>query len=119
MDKPTKEMIQNATDEQLAEWSALWVMGWRRKVLIEPIGEEYASRDYALSGTMVDDWNPAQNIAQAFELVEKFAVFEIEKDLNEWVSKIPGLDEASRIKVIEPALGRSITKAALLAAIGG
>lgn len=119
MQKPTKEQIEKASDEQLAEWAAVWVMGWER---VERLSA-WARKPGAISPDLIHflDWNPAQNIGQAMELIEKFKddfSWEIHIFMNKCRCFLDGTPKGPFITIDDKIISRAITKAAIMAAMG-
>ena len=69
--KITKEQIKNGTHVDLAVWSAVYLKNWH----IEHRGGSIAiwCSENGRAEEFVKSWNPAWNIGQAFELVEKLS----------------------------------------------
>lgn len=71
MTKPTKQQIDGATPEQLAEWVAVHCMGWD----IAKSGFYY---NHSAPILKIKDWQPhlpiEQGKAQAIDLAEKYAL---------------------------------------------
>lgn len=63
------------TEQQIIETLARKVMGWEKATATD--GEEYWDNGVFCGGIWLKDWNPLQNIADAFEVVDKF----LERDL--------------------------------------
>ena len=118
----TREELDSATDEQLNVMAAK-VMGWTIRNHRMP-DDEYVSIWYGADGSqgpMCDEWNPATDIADAWELVEKMRVlygFNLDAsgfDGAEWRVVIGWGDDPISVHVEAATAPRAITTAALLA----
>lgn len=121
----TREEILDMSADQLAEATAVHVMGWK---WCEPtrIGNAVSS-GYWWSLSLeepVFDWNPGEDILAAFEVLEKMRERKIYLDIRVWPDEyqvLPHLDENN--KLIERAivknksLPEAICKSAALLAV--
>ncbi len=96
------------------EWLATEVMGWKkRSATWHTKADSYWSKYYQYS---VDEWNPADNIEQAFMLLKMFDDIHIMKEVNAgdqfiWEVEIKGEADS----VFRNTLPEAITEAVLQA----
>lgn len=121
--KPTRKQIENATDEQLAEWSRIYVL--KQKFVIKCKIEEEGPHKGKECGDWFDEngnkityrWNPAQNIGQAFELEEKINKLTLGEYYASWLIVVISIEKKTSLILdfdIIHATPRQRTKAALL-----
>ena len=123
MDKPTPREVTEATDEQLIEWAAIYVMEWVKKILVERHYENFkVGVWHNLEGywqANVNDWNPLKDYNHAWMLVEKLKESKKRIDLRwqkfiGWSVEIEELQNGND----ELELPRATTIAAILAQLG-
>jgi len=124
MQKPTRQQIETASDEQLAEWSAIYLKEWRFNILKAQIREAWKKDLWYLDKNdnpiiRYLDWNPAQNIAQAFELLIDFTLWAINRLSDKRIKCLISIGRWKVVSSVDWEISRAITKAALLAVIGG
>jgi hypothetical protein len=106
--KPTIQQVIDCQDEQqLNDWAAIWCMGWggnRRNYWEEPMsmGRLHLKATY----------NPCQDGAQAFELLDMFGVMPRFSDNHIYFTGLPELGVFDRHQ-----LKQSIVKASIISAI--
>lgn len=125
MQKPSQEEIEKASDERLNEWAAVWVMNCKKKRITRgPLGSPFGGW-FKEDGTLLEYcrfWNPAQNIGQAMELVEKFRWISLIKTPHRslWQCEIrtwKGMEPVWFFCMLDETKERAITKAAIMAAM--
>ena len=124
MQKPTRQQIETASDEQLAEWSAIYLKEWRFNILKAQMSEAWKKDLWYLDKNdnpiiRYLDWNPAQNIAQAFELLIDFTLWAINRLSDKRIKCLISIGRWKVVSSVDWEISRAITKAALLAVIGG
>lgn len=113
MKKPNKKQVENATDAELAEWSAVYVMEWH--LVAYSTGDYFHTKEESLVHEPVKHWNPAQNIGQAMELVEKFDSWLINKHLGAKIVCVISVEHLKTVSAKDKKKERAITIASLLA----
>ena len=83
------------TEQQIIETLATKVMGWEKAVATD--GKEYWDNGKFCGGIWLRDWNPLQNIADAWQVVEKllegYLHFDLSTDEDGWWATFKMVDK--------------------------
>lgn len=137
----TREYILNMSAQELAEATAVNVLGWEIITTKEDVSIRRQKHDYtdgkgiialygiryiARSGGRSREWNPAEDISAAWEVVETLQATHIYTDIRTcadfyevWITTPPFKEEEQKTETVaSPKLPAAICKAALLAVMG-
>jgi len=124
----TREQILAMDAEQLAEATAIHVMGWKDGFQLQIDSDmgicERLRHNEFLGAAIWEKWNPAEDIAAAWEVVEKMRANKVYLDVRIWPDEyqvLPHKDENNKLVdgwiVKRRSLPEAICKAALLAVL--